>query len=613
MVDFLVATTTANACLTVDVQPRVFVMTTPDDKPAVMDEFSYLETGGFSSERFKIEVNNLPKFYGISEFRKLLTSKLKLNPVKVKPPHKKSKYLFVCFPNEDEKTKAISLLDGYQWKGSKLVCKTALPTPDPLVKKRKSEAADSENSAKKIDTRSQEEKLKDSSIPYWNIKYDKQVEMKQKSMRDVLLKLGNELWIMNKDLRDLISKKRKIHDGLICEFGPIKTAPKIEEYRNKCEFTIGFDIETNLPTVGFRLGSYVSGFTGVAPVDNLCHIPKEMKKAVLLFQEFVRSSELKAYSPEDHSGFWKQLTVRQSVHNNDLMLIISLCSQDLSEEVISDLNKSLVEYLTNDNVKEHGIKSIYFLRLPKRTGFGVPTPNVEHLFGETHIFDYIHGLKFRISPQSFFQVNTGAAEILYQSAIDLSDSQNNSTVIDICCGTGTIGLCFSKHCDQVLGLEMVSEAVDDARSNATFNECKNAEFFCGKAEDILSSVVARAKNEDVIAIVDPPRSGLHMRAVVQLRRIQNIKRVVYISCNPAAAMKNFVDLGRASSKTMHGDPFFLTKAIAVDMFPFTKHTEMVLLFERLEEDEPTVTPSESSSITTENVDVEPKNVPSNCE
>lgn len=99
-------------------------------------------------------------------------------------------------------------------------------------------------------------------------------------MKDILMKLGNELWKSNKDLRNFIESKRKSNNGLICEYGPIKTAEKIESYRNKCEFTIGLDVESNLTTVGFRLGSYVSGFTGVAPVENLCHIPQEMKDAV---------------------------------------------------------------------------------------------------------------------------------------------------------------------------------------------------------------------------------------------------------------------------------------------------------------------------------------------
>lgn len=135
-------------------------------------------------------------------------------------------------------------------------------------------------------------------------------------------------------------------------------------------------------------------------------------------------------------------------------------------------------------------------------------PVPEHLWGDELIHETLLGMNFSISPEAFFQINTEGAEILYKSAIELASPTMESTVVDICCGTGTIGICFSKYCSQVLGLELIEKAVQDAKRNAEVNKVDNCEFFSGKAEEILSAVMHRAKNDDIIAVVDPPRAGL---------------------------------------------------------------------------------------------------------
>lgn len=151
-----------------------------------------------------------------------------------------------------------------------------------------------------------------------------------------------------------------------------------------------------------------------------------------------------------------------------------------------------------------------------------------------------------------------------------------------------------------MGLEIIPQAIVDAKENASFNKIENTEFYPGKAEEILGQVCYKSKNDDVIAIVDPPRAGLRksligskthlfniclfleQKAIQQLRKIKRINRLVYVSCNPSLAMKNFVDLGRPESKTLHGDMFVPVKAVAVDMFPHTKHCELIICFDRWE-------------------------------
>ncbi|XP_013165172.1 PREDICTED: tRNA (uracil-5-)-methyltransferase homolog A [Papilio xuthus] len=562
-----------------DTKPKIETEST--ENTGLKEEYAYLDRGGFSSEKFKIELRGLPKFYGIAELKKLMNQKLGLNTSKIKRPKNGSHWLFACFQNEEERSKAITALNGFSWKGKTLIAEVAKPAPDPLVRKRKLEEEGTGTDKKKGDenNKSQEERLKDATIPYWNVPYEEQLKLKEKEIRNILMKYDNEVWKINKERRDEIEAKRKLHNGLSFDLKPIVPSPVIEGYRNKCEFTVGIDDETKKPTVGFRLGSYVTGTVGVAPIQSLNHISDQTKKAVLIFQEFVRKSNLAPFSPADYSGYWRYLTVRHSKFNGEIMLIIALHPQALTTEELEKLKGDLKEHFNSEESAACGIKSIYYeLIIKKRVGEDGSKPI--HLMGSTHIIDVILGRQFRISPEAFFQVNTAGAEILYQNAIDLSQTTSDSTVIDICCGTGTIGLCFAKHCGRVLGVELVSEAVRDARANAELNCLDNCEFFAGRAEDALPSVMARAGGDQLVAVVDPPRAGLHMRAITQLRNTKKVKRLIYISCSPASAVKNFVDLARASSKTLRGAPFTPVRAVPVDMFPYTKHVELVVLFER---------------------------------
>ncbi|CAG4971306.1 unnamed protein product [Colias eurytheme] len=550
------------------------------------EEYAYLDRGGFSSEKFKIELRDLPKFYGIAELKKLMNQKLGLSVSKIKRPKVGNHWLYACFQNDEERNKAITALNGYQWKGKTLIAEAAKPAPDPLVK-RKQEGTDNVKRQKTNDDqekKSQEERLRDAVTPYWNIPYDEQLKLKEKDMKRILMKFDNEVWKIDKQKRSKIEANRKIYDGLSFELKPIQKSPITEGYRNKCEFTVGMDEETKKPTVGFRLGCYWAGSVAVAPVESVNHIPDNMKKIAVVFQEFVRNSNLAPYSPVDYTGHWKCLTVRQSTHNNDIMLIIAIDPQALSNEELDKLKQELIEYFQLEQSTACGVKSVYIHLISKRR-VGEEVPKPIHLLGSTHITDTILGLQFMISPEAFFQINTAGAEILYQSAIDMSQVNEKSTVIDVCCGTGTIGLCFAKHCAEVLGLELIEKAVEDAKANAKLNNIENCNFYSGKAEYTLPAVLARAAGDDIIAIVDPPRAGLHMTAITTLRNNKRVKRLIYMSCSPASVTKNFVDLTRASSKTLHGAPFSPVCALPVDMFPHTKHVELIVLFER--EQEPT--------------------------
>ncbi|CAL7941004.1 unnamed protein product [Xylocopa violacea] len=558
-------------------------MTTSEPMEAEKNPYAYLERDDFTSEKYKIEVRGLPKYYGIGEFKKLLNEKLELQTCKVKPPKRSSGWLYVSFRNEESRQKAIEKLNGILWKNCKLSAQVAKPAPDPFIKRRLEE--ESTNKRVKVDEDIQdipiEDKVKLTTIPLWDMPYPSQLELKQQEMTTILTTICKQMLKESKgDLSDWFNYQKSKYQGLPCELLSILSTDTITEYRNKCEFTIGRNDAGDKVVVGFRLSSYAAGSTAVGPIDNLCHIPKKMKVVVKVFEEFIKNSELKPFHPVDHSGYWRQLTVRSTL-SSDLMVIVGMHPQDLSSEKLEELKSQLKSFFETGKGVEANVTSLYFQIMKKKSGNGNNGDNFYHISGTKYIEETLLGMKFRVSPQAFFQVNTLGAQTLYKAAIDLAKPTMDTALLDICCGTGTIGLAFSKHCGEVFGLEMVEDAIKDAKENVVTNGISNCEFFVGKAEDILYPVIRRVTKPDIIAVVDPPRAGLHQRALLTLRKATKLSRLVYISCDPRAAAKNLVDLARPISKQYVGEPLVPVKAVAVDMFPYTKHCELVLCLERL--------------------------------
>lgn len=204
------------------------------------------------------------------------------------------------------------------------------------------------------------------------------------------------------------------------------------------------------------------------------------------------------------------------------------------------------------------------------------------------------GFNFRISPDAFFQVNQAAAEVLYSTVRDVcvpnyEDSgvrTKAGTMLDVCCGTGAMGITISPRLERIIGIELIEQAVDDARHNAAISNVLNCEFIPGKAEVMLPGLMSRLSGEGaeiVAAVVNPARAGLHHKVVRTLRNEPAIRRLIYVSCKPEGeAMRNFRELccahDRKRSRT--GEPFTPNLAVPVDMFPHTRHCELVLLLER---------------------------------
>ncbi|XP_005421585.2 tRNA (uracil-5-)-methyltransferase homolog A [Geospiza fortis] len=264
------------------------------------------------------------------------------------------------------------------------------------------------------------------------------------------------------------------------------------------------------------------------------------------------------------------------------MAIAYFNPQKLSKEELADLKISLAKYFTEGMGKSSGVTSLYFVEEGQRKSPNLEDLPLEHVAGDKYIYEELLGLKFRISPHAFFQVNTQAAEVLYMAIGEWAQLSQESTVLDICCGTGTIGISLAKRVKKVIGIELCQEAVQDAKANAQINELNNIEFYCGKAEDIVPSLMNVLAPQNLITIVDPPRAGLHSKVILALRRAEHLKKLIYVSCNPRAAMNNFVDLCRAPSNRVKGASFRPVRAMAVDLFPQTRHCELLIFFERVE-------------------------------
>ncbi|KAJ7517000.1 hypothetical protein O6H91_21G007900 [Diphasiastrum complanatum] len=504
----------------------------------------------------------------------------------------------------------------------------------------------------------------DAVTPLARIPYEEQLTLKKNAISQILKKLARNTRKCCAD--DVIIpywlSSTKDRGGLCCDFEGIVASPLVDGYRNKCEFTVGYSPDGQ-PVVGFQLGMFREGITAVSEPSECRNVSPIARAYAAAFQDFIRKSGLPIWNKHLNTGFWRMLTVREgraaTLKDNEyldstsileVMLIIQVCPAGVAGE------RSTMEYqemvrslslaasagrpqlpLTTILVQEHvGVSNaapadaqIIPLSVP------VSDDNVpDSLTGYIH--DHMNGLKFRISPTAFFQVNTLAAERLYSLAGDWAGLGPDTLLFDVCCGTGTIGLTLARHVGMVVGIEMNASAVSDAWVNAKINDISNCRFVCAKAEDVISSLLneylssstmntssTTTQNDpqmddfkpsclqftNVVVIVDPPRCGLHPVVVRTLRMQTQLRRVVYVSCNPESLLANAVELCTPISNTCKekqeakgqnrrrgttnlsqarqrvknmplSEPFKPVKAIAVDLFPHTQHCEMVLLLER---------------------------------
>jgi len=327
-------------------------------------------------------------------------------------------------------------------------------------------------------------------------------------------------------------------------------------YRNKAQVPIG-EMEGGL--VG---GFYRQGTHDIIEMKE-CLIQHEKNDAVVgKVKEVAQRLGINAYKEETHSGLLRHVVVKYGFNSGELMIVLVTNGDELprKEELIKDLREQFPE-----------LKSIVQNVNTKKTNviFGEET---KVLWGEKYIYDSIGDIRFAISARSFYQVNPVQTKVLYDKALEYAQLTGNENVIDAYCGIGTISLFLAQKAKKVLGVEIVPDAIADAKRNATLNGIENVEFAVGEAEKVIPWWKAQGITADVI-VVDPPRKGCDeelLRTIIEMRP----KRVVYVSCNPSTLARDLKVLEEGGFETKEVQP--------VDMFPHTSHVECVAQLIRIE-------------------------------
>ncbi|MBR1878105.1 MAG: 23S rRNA (uracil(1939)-C(5))-methyltransferase RlmD [Paludibacteraceae bacterium] len=350
------------------------------------------------------------------------------------------------------------------------------------------------------------------------------------------------------------------------EISPILGSKHIYEYRNKLEFSCsdrqweqtppGKDAVRE-PGIGFHIPG---AFDKVLDIKE-CHLMPEINNRIRNgVRTYAKEKGLTFYNEHTHEGLLRTLILRNN-HKGELMLIVSF------GETVSNQPSafSLLEYLHTEFPEI--VSLLYVENLKYNDTIG--DQEVKVYSGADHIFEEMEGLRFKVGPKSFYQTNTEQAYELYKVARDFAALTGNELVYDLYTGTGTIANFVARQARQVIGIEYVPEAIEDAKINSGLNGINNTLFFAGDMKDILNNdFVARYGRPDVI-ITDPPRAGMH-EDVVEVILNAEPKRIVYVSCNPATQAR---DLQLLDKK------YRVSKVQPVDMFPHTQHVENVVQLE----------------------------------
>jgi 23S rRNA (uracil1939-C5)-methyltransferase len=326
-------------------------------------------------------------------------------------------------------------------------------------------------------------------------------------------------------------------------------------YRNKAQIPVR-KVNGELETGFFKKNSHE-----LVPMTDFYIQDPKIDEAIVIVRNILRKFNVKPYDEVEHTGNIRNIIVRRGHYSHEMMIILVTRTEKIfkNEQITSEIVKALPEvFSVIHNIQP--AKSNAILGKESRV-----------LFGKDSFRDELLGHTFQISPQSFYQVNTEMAEKLYQIAIDFADLKPEDIAIDAYCGIGTIGQSFAKKVKHVYGVEIVKEAIQDAKINANLNDIENATYEVGSAENVMHDWVKDGIKPSVV-FVDPPRKGLTDSFIRATAEVQP-EKVIYISCNAATFardVKLFDELGYKTEKVQ-----------PVDLFPQTYHVELVALLQRV--------------------------------
>lgn len=358
------------------------------------------------------------------------------------------------------------------------------------------------------------------------------------------LEYQKQLDIKTNEVKQVISRIGKLEDVTIHE---TLGMDKPLRYRNKAQFPI--QKSGNTPVIGF----YKKKSHDIIPMDK-CVIQHDINdKIVKIIKTYINAYNVSVYDEKTHTGVLRHLVTKIGFTTKEVMVVLVANGKKLP--YLSELASVL-----KDNVP--GFKTLVVNENREKTNVILGKEN-RVVYGEGKINDYIGDLVFEISPLSFFQVNPIQTEVLYNKALEYADLQENDTVFDIYCGIGTISLFLAQKAKKVYGIEIVADAIKDAKINAQINNLDNVEFYVGKAEEVVPKMYGEGKTANVV-VVDPPRKGCDEKVLDTIVSMSPDK-VVYVSCNPSTLARDLAYLDERGYKCVEIQP--------VDMFPHTMHVE----------------------------------------
>lgn len=366
---------------------------------------------------------------------------------------------------------------------------------------------------------------------FWHMDYAEETRLKAERVRTCLNRLAGEQ----------------------LEAMPILAAPDCHSYRNKAQYPVARD--NGRAYAGF----FRAGTHDVVENQRCLILPPETDAVKDAVMDYVNQNRVSVYDETTHKGLLRHIYVRRGAVSGQILVCL-VCNGEKLPRV-----DALVERLK----KIPGFATLV-LSVNTKKGNAVLGDKFITLYGPGFIEDTLCGLTFRLSPRSFYQVNHTQAQRLYRAAIDLAGITKDDTVLDLYCGVGTITLAMASAAGKVIGVEVIPQAVEDARENARRNGIRNAEFFCGDAGQAALELEKNGVRPDVIT-VDPPRKGLNADAIEAIARMSP-RRLVYISCDPATLARDVALLKEKG--------FALQSAQAADLFPRCAHVETVVLLGR---------------------------------
>ena len=360
-----------------------------------------------------------------------------------------------------------------------------------------------------------------------------------------------------------LKKKQSYIRKLMEPYGKVQSIVKMDDpyhYRHKVQ--AAFDCTRRGQIVA---GVYQKNSHDVVDIES-CQIENEEADAIIRdVKNMLRSFRIKTYDEDTGYGLLRHVLVRKGYHSGQIMVVLVLA------DAILPSKNNFVKALRKNHPD---ISTVVINVNDKRTSMVLGERNIT-VYGKGYIEDSLCGCTFRISPNSFYQVNPKQTEILYEKAIACAGLTGKETVIDAYCGTGTIGLIASKSAKQVIGVELNKDAIRDAITNAKRNDIHNVRFFHQDAGEFMVEMAEKGQQADVV-IMDPPRTGsdeAFLSSVIKLAP----KRVVYVSCGPESLARDLKYL------TRHG--YRMKECTPVDMFPFTRHVETVVLLSQQKADD----------------------------